>query len=54
MFSKKLHKSSETLILESGTPLGELEISFTDEGPKDAPVVWFCHALTANADPSEW
>lgn len=54
MFPKRVHKSTETLILESGKALSELQITFTDEGPLDAPVIWFCHALTANSDPSEW
>jgi homoserine O-acetyltransferase/O-succinyltransferase len=40
--------------LEDGAILPTLEIAYTDEGPQDAPVIWICHALTANADPEEW
>jgi homoserine O-acetyltransferase len=43
--------------LESGAVLPELRIAYTTLGELDAArdnVIWICHALTANADPSEW
>ena len=43
--------------LESGTYLPEVEIGYTTFGKlnQDASnVIWICHALTANSDPTEW
>ncbi|MCB0638742.1 MAG: homoserine O-acetyltransferase [Lewinella sp.] len=43
--------------LESGTILPELTIGYTIHGAwpaGDHPVVWVCHALTGNADPTDW
>ena len=42
------------LELESGRTLPNLEISYTDIGNPQGPVVWICHALTADANPSDW
>jgi homoserine O-acetyltransferase len=39
---------------ESGATIAHLDIAYTDEGPHDKPVVWVCHALTANADVFDW
>jgi homoserine O-acetyltransferase len=43
--------------LESGAILSSLEIAYTAVGnlsPARDNVVWICHPLTGNADPSEW
>ncbi|QSE98546.1 homoserine O-acetyltransferase family protein [Fulvivirga lutea] len=43
--------------LESGSSLPELKIAYTTHGKLNAAknnVVWVFHALTANADPTEW
>lgn len=40
--------------LENGSELPRLELAYLDEGPADKPVVWVCHALTANADVFDW
>ncbi len=45
------------LTLESGRQLENLEIVYHISEPdpdKTKPVVWICHALTANSDPEEW
>ena len=50
----KINKPFE---LESGEVLPEIEIAYTVFGnlnPKTSKVIWIVHALTANADPSEW
>ncbi len=52
-----LFRSNTTFLLESGRILPGIEISYYTFGTlnKDADnVVWICHALTANADPTEW
>jgi homoserine O-acetyltransferase/O-succinyltransferase len=41
--------------LESGQVLPELHIAYEDFGTPDATkTIWICHALTANADPTDW
>ena len=45
---------SSPLALESGEVLSGFELAYTDIGPPDAPVIWVCHALTANADVLDW
>ncbi len=43
--------------LESGASLPELHIGYTTYGKKNAAgdnVIWICHALTANADATDW
>lgn len=43
--------------LELGGELPELEIAYWTAGKLNAKkdnVIWICHALTANADPSDW
>ncbi len=43
--------------LEGGDSLAELEIAYSTHGtlsPEKDNVVWVFHALTANANPSEW
>jgi len=47
----------QPLVLESGVVLPVAKISYTLQGRAKGDgsnVVWVCHALTANADPSEW
>jgi homoserine O-acetyltransferase len=41
-------------VLEAGGYLAELEVAYCTYGPKDAPVMWVSHALTANADVADW
>ncbi len=48
------YTSHEPLPLESGGVLPELTLAYTDRGAPNLPVVWVCHALTANADPFDW
>ena len=50
----KIYNSSIPFQLEGGSSLAEVEIVYTDRGAADAPVIWICHALTANADPAQW
>jgi homoserine O-acetyltransferase len=50
----KHYKYSSPFVFEDGHTLPGIEISYTDEGDVTAPVVWVCHALTANADPEQW
>jgi len=50
----KQYKYSSPFVFEDGHTLPGIEISYTDEGGVSAPVVWVCHALTANADPEQW
>ncbi len=50
----KIYTSGEPFLLEGGGLLPELEINYTDRGDRHLPVIWICHALTANADPEEW
>ncbi|MEM9022201.1 MAG: homoserine O-acetyltransferase [Bacteroidota bacterium] len=42
------------LVLESGQQLSAVEVGYTAIGNPQNPVVWICHALTANADPVAW
>ncbi len=46
-----------TLHLESGQTINNPVISYHKSSPPDSddkPVVWICHALTANSDPMAW
>ena len=48
---------NEPFILESGECLEQLEIAYHTAGifsPSQNNIVWVCHALTANSDPSDW
>lgn len=54
MAENKVYQSDLPFSLEGGATLSGLDITYTDTGGRDLPVVWICHALTANADPSEW
>lgn len=46
--------SAEGLPLELGGRLSRLEIAYHTYGRREAPVVWVCHALTANSDVCDW
>ncbi|MBC7937114.1 MAG: homoserine O-acetyltransferase [Rhizobacter sp.] len=48
---------SEAFVLEKGGSLPRLEITYETYGKKNADgsnTVWICHALTANADATDW
>jgi homoserine O-acetyltransferase len=48
-------KVSTPFLLEAGGVLTELNIAYHIFGdPQTRPVVWICHALTANSDPTDW
>lgn len=42
--------------LENGEKLDSVEIAYHCYGKfsKETPVIWVCHALTANSDVSDW
>lgn len=44
----------EKFALESGEVLPSLTIAYHTYGEASNPVVWVCHALTANSDVSDW
>lgn len=53
----QLFCSNQPFSLESGAILPQLEIAYTIHGcslETGAPILWICHALTANADPTSW
>lgn len=55
--SQQVFKSALPLVLESGEELPELEIAFTTIGslnPEKSNVIWVVHALTGDANASEW
>lgn len=48
---------SGDFLLESGKVLTDLQIAYTTSGKLNTDksnVIWVCHALTANANPTEW
>lgn len=53
-FKEYLHPGN--FVLETGEKLKDIKICYTQSGPVDGsrPIVWICHALTANADPTDW
>jgi homoserine O-acetyltransferase/O-succinyltransferase len=54
---KHLFKYNFKFSLESGASLANLELSYCTFGQlndKQDNVIWICHALTANADASDW
>ncbi len=60
---KSIFRYEDAIQLESGATLPSLEIVYhcsvepsaiAQEVSKGRRVVWICHALTANSDPSEW
>lgn len=55
MIEKSLHIDKE-FITEAGAVLPCLDITYhvSAEERGEKPVVWICHALTANSDPTDW
>lgn len=54
---ESVYQHKGKLILESGEQLEDLSIAYTTYGKMavdGSNVIWICHALTANADPSDW
>lgn len=55
--SNQIFHFSQPFVLESGGQLPELQIAFHTYGnyvQGVTPVVWICHALTANSDAADW
>ena len=49
--------SNDSFLLEGGSILPQVEISYTTKGVLNTDksnVVWVFHALTGNADPTQW
>jgi homoserine O-acetyltransferase len=44
----------DAIELESGATLAPVEVAYTDRGPREAPVVFVHHALTGDAEPTDW
>jgi homoserine O-acetyltransferase len=44
----------ESLTLESGAVIAPVDVAYTDVGPRDAPVVFIHHALTGDAEATDW
>lgn len=53
---KANYKYNYTFSFESGETIPALEICYhhTENLQSDLPVIWICHALTANSNPQEW
>lgn len=49
-----VYKTASPFQLESGEVLPNLELAYCTYGQIGQPVVWVCHALTANADVADW
>ncbi len=53
----KIYQHKGKFSLESGQYLNDIEIAYHTFGELNADksnVIWICHALTANSDPTEW
>lgn len=50
------HERTVRLDLEAGGVLPEARVVYhtSHESPGGRPVIWICHALTANSDPEDW
>jgi homoserine O-acetyltransferase len=44
----------ESVTLESGAVIAPVEVAYADYGPRDAPVVFVHHALTGDAEATDW
>jgi homoserine O-acetyltransferase len=44
----------DALTLESGATLAPVDVAYADDGPRDGPVVFIHHALTGDAEATEW
>lgn len=54
MIRKNIH-IDEPFLLEAGGSLPELDVTYHVSGEYSGqPVVWICHALTANSDAEDW
>jgi homoserine O-acetyltransferase len=53
---KAVYKYNYTFGFESGETIPSLEITYhhTENLERELPVIWICHALTANSNPEEW
>lgn len=52
---KKYFKVEDKFTLESGQVLDNVQIAYSDSGPKTgAKIIWVCHALTGNCNVTEW
>jgi homoserine O-acetyltransferase len=49
-----IYKYNHSFSLEAGGELPLLEIAYNTFGTADKPVIWVCHALTANSDVADW
>jgi homoserine O-acetyltransferase len=49
-----IYKYNHSFPLEAGGELPSLEIAYHTFGNADKPVIWVCHALTANSDVADW
>ncbi|RZK81837.1 MAG: homoserine O-acetyltransferase [Pedobacter sp.] len=57
MSTNTTYSHNETITLESGKKLGNIQIAYRTYGKLNANkdnVIWVCHALTANADVLDW
>ncbi|MDR2556810.1 MAG: homoserine O-acetyltransferase [Bacteroidales bacterium] len=54
--STNIYKYNHSFSLEAGGELPSLEIAYSTFGSadNDKPVIWVCHALTANSDVADW
>ena len=53
----KIYTYQQSFHLECGATLPEIKVGYQTFGKLNAGrtnVIWICHALTANADPTEW
>jgi homoserine O-acetyltransferase/O-succinyltransferase len=44
----------DSVTLESGAVIAPVDVTYTDYGPRDAPVIHIHHALTGDADSADW
>lgn len=57
MHTSQIYHHNETITLENGKTLPELQVAYQTYGNLNASkdnVIWVCHALTANADVFDW
>jgi homoserine O-acetyltransferase len=44
----------ESVTLESGATIAPVDVAYADYGPRDAPVIFIHHALTGDAEATDW
>ena len=56
MSAQKTWRMDHPFTLESGKQIPTIEVAFHTYGTfsENKPVIWVCHALTANSDVSDW